>query len=56
MVINIEPLIIRIEYITDNLVSITPEEIIFQTGPFSSSYLENIKIDNTKENDIKLFS
>lgn len=52
-----KPLVIKLKYEIDNLVAITPEDIIFQTGGLlspSSSYAK--KVDTTeRQNSIKVY-
>jgi len=53
-----QPVVINMEYTIDNLVMMTPDEIIFQTGGlFSPSSLKKYMIDTDKRNNpIKIYS
>ncbi len=51
------PLVIRMEYTIDNLVTVTPEEVIFQTGGlFSPSSSQSTKVDvSERKNPIRIY-
>jgi hypothetical protein len=47
-----EPLVIRLHYTIDNLVTVTPDEVIFQTGGlFSPSSIRKWKVDTEERNN-----
>lgn len=52
-----KPLVIKFDYEIDNLVTLTPEEVVFQTGGlFSPSSLKKTKIETDKrQNPIRIY-
>jgi hypothetical protein len=52
-----EPLVIRLTYTIDNLVTVTPEEVLFQTGGlFSPASSASIKVDTEeRQNPIRIY-
>jgi len=52
-----KPLIIKLKYTIDNLVTVTPEEVIFQTaGLFSPSSNQKLKVDtDERKNPIRIY-
>lgn len=52
-----KPLVIKLRYTIDNLVTVTPEEVIFQTGGlFSPSSSQKLKVDTEeRKNPIRIY-